>query len=139
MIKYDLRCGAGHGFEAWFQSGAAYEEQAADGHVLGPYCGNADVGKAPMAPRIGRSRADEGQHRGDAAILETQRRLQEMRDKVERECDYVGDRFAEEARRIHFGEVERRGIYGEASDADAKSLEDDGIAFARIPWPSRSN
>ena len=138
MIKYDLRCGAGHGFEAWFQCGAAYEEQAADGRIACPYCGEGGVTKAPMAPRIGRGRPDSSQ-REMTAMLEAHSRLREIREKIENNCDYVGDRFAEEARRIHFGEVERRDIYGEASDEDAKSLEDDGIAFARIPWLSRSN
>ena len=138
MIKYDLKCGAGHGFDAWFQSCAAFEEQAAAGRIACPYCGETGVTKAPMAPRIGRGRPDAAQ-REMAAIVEVHRRLDEIRDKVEKKCDYVGDRFAEEARRIHFGEVERRDIYGEASDEDARSLQEDGIAFARIPWPSRSS
>ena len=138
MIKYDLRCAKGHGFEAWFQSGAAYDEQVGEGRVLCPYCGEADVGKAPMAPRIGRNRPQETQ-RGISEMLDTQRRLREVRAQIERDCDYVGDRFAEEARRIHFGEVEQRSIYGEASDEDAKALADDGVTFTRIPWLPRSN
>ena len=138
MIKYDLKCGAGHAFEAWFQSAAAYDEQAADGRIACPYCGEGGVTKAPMAPRIGRSRPDASQ-RETTAMLEAHRRLRDIRQKIESSCDYVGDRFAEEARRIHFGETEHRDIYGEATDEDARSLEDDGIAFARIPWPSRSS
>jgi hypothetical protein len=138
MIKYDLKCAAGHRFEAWFRSGAAFEEQAASGEVACPACGDHAVSRAPMAPRIARGR-QEAARREMAVMVETHRQLREMRSRIEQDCDYVGDRFAEEARRIHFGEVERRDIYGEATDAEAEALEADGVAFARIPWPAREN
>lgn len=138
MIKYELRCAEGHGFEAWFRNGETYDAQAAAGEVACPVCGDARVAKAPMAPRIGKhggtDREAQAARRGEVLRL-----LGDLRRKVEENCDYVGDRFAEEARRIHYGETETRGIYGEASDDEASELAEEGIAFGRIPWVPRSN
>lgn len=153
MILYTLRCDAGHGFEAWFRDSAAYDEQAASGHVDCPTCGSTAVSKAPMAPRIGRGEAaapraeasagqppSEGTGSAvDPRAAALRRQLAELRRQVEAHCDYVGERFAEEARRIHYGEVESRAIYGEASEADATALADEGIPVGRIPWLRRED
>jgi hypothetical protein len=88
------------------------------------------VTKAPMAPRVARSRSAETA----PSPAELRKALQELRRHVETNCDYVGERFAEEARRIHYGESDPRGIYGEASSDDAKDLADEGIEVSRIPW-----
>ena len=140
MIKYELKCGDDHRFEAWFQSSEAYERQAEAGKIACPFCSRTDVGKAPMAPRIGKGKAADlamAKHLAQAA--EAHRKLQEVRESVERNCDYVGDRFAEEARRIHYGETEKHDIYGETSDDEAAALKDEGVQFARIPWLPRAN
>jgi hypothetical protein len=133
MILFKLRCGAEHEFEAWFRDGATYDRQAARSQIACPECGDSAIDKAPMAPRLGRSsRSPETNAPPSPAQL--RRMLQEVRRHVEANCDYVGDRFAAEARRIHNGEADSRGIYGEASEADSRALADDGIEVARIPW-----
>ncbi|HEV7369945.1 DUF1178 family protein [Arenibaculum sp.] len=138
MILFELQCAKGHGFEAWFRNGEAYEAQAAAGEVACPACGDADVRKAPMAPRIAKARSgkDEEKRRQAAEIM---RELVDLRRKVEENCDYVGDSFAEEARKIHYGETERRDIYGEATAEEAAQLSEEGVTFSRIPWVPRTN
>ena len=135
MILFALRCAADHEFEGWFRDGAMFDKQSAGGKITCPQCGNNDVTKAPMAPRVARSR------KAEAAPSPTQLRtaLQELRRHVETNCDYVGERFAEEARRIHYGESDPRGIYGETSAEDAAGLADEGIEVSRIPWLPRSD
>jgi hypothetical protein len=136
MILFDLRCAKDHVFEAWFRDSAAYELQTRAGKVGCPSCGSRKVEKAPMAPRIGKSASGKQTTltvSNEAAELRKQ--LTELRAKVEANCENVGDKFAEEARRIHYGEADKRGIYGETSDDDARELHDEGIPFARLPWP----
>jgi hypothetical protein len=140
MILFDLRCGKGHVFEAWFRDNATFEAQAKAKAIACPSCNSRTVEKAPMAPRIGRgggSGSDVQQVAAEMAQMRQQ--LLSLRAKVEANCDYVGDKFAEEARRIHYGEVERRDIYGEASDEEAKELDDEGVEVARIPWLPRQD
>jgi hypothetical protein len=132
MILFSLRCTADHRFEGWFRDGAAYDRQSAAGEIACPDCGDTRVEKAPMAPRLAK------RHPAPSPA-QVRRALRELRHQVETSCDYVGERFAEEARRIHYGEVAARGIYGEASTDDAKSLADEGIAVARIPWIPRED
>ncbi|RMD62750.1 MAG: DUF1178 family protein [Alphaproteobacteria bacterium] len=135
MIVYDLKCRKGHVFEAWFRDSAAYDEQAAAGKVVCPMCGSKKVEKAPMAPRVARSRGDEAQASPETRAM--QEAIQALRRKIEQDFDYVGPRFAEEARRIHYGETDAHNIYGEATDEEAAALSEEGIEFARIPWPVR--
>jgi hypothetical protein len=136
MILFDLRCAKGHVFEAWFRDNASYERQEKAGSVACPACGSRQIEKAPMAPRIGKG-GQATRPQMAAEMAEMKRQLRELRAKVEANCDYVGGRFAEEARRIHHGEVAHRGIYGEATDGEAKELNDEGIEFVRIPWLPR--
>ena len=133
MILFKLRCSAEHEFEAWFRDGATYDRQAGRGQISCPRCGDSAIDKAPMAPRLGRSGSDE-KTKAPPSPAQLRRMLQEVRRHVEANCDYVGPRFAEEARRIHNGDADARGIYGEASEADSQALADDGIEVARIPW-----
>lgn len=160
MILFELKCASEHHFEAWFRDGAAYEAQAAAGTITCPLCGDTRIGKAPMAPRIarhraGRAEAPEGNattpapvpaptpggadERAAAVQGEVARHLGNLRRAVEENCDYVGDRFAEEARRIHYGETDPRGIYGEASADDVAELKEEGVTIHRIPWLPRTN
>ncbi len=145
MILFNLRCAKDHVFEGWFRSGDAYDEQAATKKIACPVCGGRRIEKAPMAPRIGKGGA-RGGDTGEGApaappsaaaakAAQFQKALRELRAKVESESDYVGGRFAEEARRIHYGEVETRSIYGESSDEESEALREEGVPFARIPWP----
>src|SRR5579875_2691245 len=112
-----------HEFEAWFRDSAGFEAQHAAGEIACPLCGERSVDKAIMAPRLARTR-DAG---ASAALARMRRALLEMRAQIEAHCDYVGPRFAEEARRIHYGEVDPHGIYGEATEAESRELADEGI------------
>jgi hypothetical protein len=132
MILFTLRCAHGHEFEGWFRDGDGFEAQRKAGEIACPECSNTSVEKAVMAPRLGRTRETP------PAISPAQFRtaLIEMRRQIETNCDYVGSRFAEEARRIHYGESDPHGIYGEASEDESRELTDEGISFGRIPWIS---
>ncbi len=143
MIVYDLRCDQDHGFEAWFRDSEAYDAQVAANEVLCPICGSIKVEKALMAPNLGRTRkagkVSDKAPQDNAKAAEIRRSLLEIRSQVEANCDYVGERFAEEARRMHFGETDPRGIYGETTAEEATSLKEDGVAVQRIPWLPQEN
>ncbi len=136
MIRYNLKCASGHEFEAWFRSSAAYDEQREAGQVGCAVCGTTEVEKAVMAPALKGDRPEPGLTKpaSPAEVV-----LTEMRRKVEATSDYVGRDFAAEARRIHDGEVAERAIWGEASRDDARSLKEDGVPIAPIPWMRRTD
>ncbi len=150
MILFRLRCSKEHEFEGWFRDNAGYDRQHAQGEIECPVCGDTSVEKAPMAPRLGRPKAERQEAPPAAAPVpvpqapeapqtppppaEMRRMLREMRKHIESQCDYVGPQFAEEARRIHRGEGRARGIYGEATPAESEKLADEGIEVACIPW-----
>jgi hypothetical protein len=132
MILFDLRCKDGHAFEAWFRDSAAYENQIAAGDLACPVCGSAEVSKALMAPAVSsRPKVDPAQ------AAETMRLWRRVQNHIEKNFDHVGPHFAEEARKMHHGEAEKRSIYGEASRAEAKELRDEGIDVNQIPWLPR--
>ena len=141
MILYDLKCRRGHLFEVWFRDSAAYDNQAAAGKVSCPTCGSRKVEKALMAPRVskgkGEGRSVPVAHAQTEKAAQTMNALSELRTKIEENFDYVGPKFAEEARKIHYGEADAKNIYGETSDEEAESLKDEGISFGRIPWVPR--
>lgn len=141
MILFDLACRNAHVFEAWFRDGAAFEAQRKSRKVACPVCGEVRVKKAPMAPRIGKGARDEPPAKAVAAPprmpAEMMQALRKLRQMVESNCDYVGPRFPEEARAIHYGERQKRGIYGEATPEEADGLTEEGIEVARIPWVPR--
>lgn len=159
MIHYQLRCDAGHAFDSWFRDSAGFDRQVATGLVECPDCGSVKVARALMAPAIpkkGRARAatpavepisapasDPVPTEGTAVTGPMPARvvalLQKMRAEVEARCDYVGNQFAEEARRMERGESDRRGIYGEATPDEAEALRDEGIEIGQIPWVPRSD
>lgn len=143
MIIFDLKCApAGHVFEAWFASSAAYEEQRGRGLVSCPLCSSAEIVKAPMAPAVpAKGNQRSGQTATElfsadpesvkvmlAAVAAVQRRLLEG-------SEAVGDRFADEARAIHLGDAEARPIHGRATREQAESLLDEGIPVAPLPFP----
>ncbi len=146
MIVFDIQCSNNHVFEGWFADSASYEKQAKQGTVECPVCGSNKVKKAPMAPNISTgATASSAEESGNAseelsAKEQTSRymtMLTKMREHVEANCDYVGDKFAEEARRIHYGETDKHNIYGEASSEESEALRDEGIEFGALPWPRR--
>lgn len=138
MIKYELKCRKDHVFEAWFYDSATYDKQAAGGRIVCPVCNSRKITKAPMAPRIARSKSERAADEAKQVAV-AMKALGELRDHVEKNADYVGDQFAEEARKIHYGETDKRNIYGEASKEEAKELVEEGIDVAMIPWLPRGD
>jgi hypothetical protein len=141
MIVYDVKCAKAHVFEGWFRDSAGFDEQAAAGEIVCPVCGETDVGKAPMAPAIGRSGNVGGGDNGDQPDMqaEVMSKLREFRDAVEKNSEHVGADFPEEARKIHYGETEARNIHGDATQDEAKELKEEGVPVAMIPWLPRQN
>jgi hypothetical protein len=159
MIRYALACERGHAFESWFQNSVAYDKQVKQGLVVCPVCNSTKVEKAIMAPRLAgaRKRDDSPQPAptGDApapapaapapapvpapvAMMspperEFRKKLRELREHLTKNADYVGQKFPEEARKMHYGEIEHRSIYGEASPDQAKELHEEGIEFHPLP------
>ena len=155
MIRYALACNKGHSFESWFQNSAAYDKQAKRGLVACPVCGSVKVEKALMTPRLSRS-GKKPEAREDApaaapaaetpateakapvAMMSPQERefrqkLKELREHLTKNADNVGQKFPEEARKMHYGEIKQRSIYGEASPQEAKELYEEGIEFHPLP------
>lgn len=141
MIRYDLQCSQGHAFDGWFANSDAYDRQIKLSLVTCPYCGTAEVEKAIMAPRIASSEREEAQRpetllataAPSAELAEMMALLHRLRKHIEETAENVGPRFAEEARKIHYEEAERRNIYGEATPEDAKALMEEGIEFHFLP------
>ena len=147
MIVFDLKCGNDHVFEAYFPDSATYERQVNAAEIACPFCGDVTIAKAPMAPNI----AVSNKARGEPARGKTPARqpptppemaravatLRRMRTYVEQNFDHVGASFPEEARKIHYGEVERRSIYGDATKEEVGALAEEGIEIGEIPWVPR--
>jgi hypothetical protein len=132
MIRYALVCGRGHSFEAWFGSSHAYDEQAEAHAVACPDCGSTEVSKAPMAPYVAKCPA-EAPGPKPAERRKTYAMLRQIREEMTANSDYVGEKFPEEARKIHFDEVPPRSIHGEATLEEAKALTEEGIAVRPLP------
>ena len=140
MIRYTLRCSNDHEFEMWFRSIADYDRAAGATEVACPVCGESKVEKALMAPAVaGARKGDTGkEERVQLAVPDPRQQamretIKALRKQVTENADYVGTRFAEEARKIHYNEVEARGIYGEATSEEAKALTEEGIGFLPLP------
>jgi hypothetical protein len=149
MIRYNLRCERGHAFESWFQSSSAYEAQEKRKLVSCPSCGSARVERAIMAPQIvskkGRDVAapapvaptDVSAPASTPLMMAQERelraKLKELRDHIVKNADNVGERFPNEARKMHYGDIEHRPIYGEASPDEARSLIDEGVEVSPLP------
>ncbi|WP_354538616.1 DUF1178 family protein [Roseovarius sp. MBR-6] len=130
MIRFSLKCDAGHRFDSWFQSAEAFDRLSASGMLACAICGSAAVEKALMAPQVQNARADTAPHPAEQALAELRRRIEET-------ADYVGPRFASEARDMHDGVVPERAIYGEARPEEARRLIEDGIPVAPLPFTPR--
>jgi len=167
MILYRLRCSKGHEFDSWFKDSKTYERQEKKSLVGCALCGDAKVTRALMAPRLGTKgnrksttvtavetpppeiqqapppEVQQAQQQMAAIARQMPKELREalvkVRTEIEKNCEHVGDNFAEEARKIHYGESDKRGIYGETSDKEAEELAEEGIEFGRLPWVPRGN
>jgi hypothetical protein len=135
MIKFALQCDKGHEFEAWFSNSASYEAQVGTRQIQCPVCGSHEVTKALMAPNVVSSRQKQKTHAAGSEPMpsEVAELFRKVRKHVVENAEYVGPRFAEEARKIHHEETEPRGIYGEASVSDVRALQDEGIDFHPLP------
>jgi hypothetical protein len=149
MIRYNLRCDRGHAFESWFQSSSAYESQEKRKLVSCPACSSAKVERAIMAPQIVSKKGRDSAGPSPAAstdvttptstpLMMAQERelrvkLKELRDHIVKNADNVGERFPNEARKMHYGDIEHRPIYGEASPDEARSLIDEGVEVSPLP------
>jgi hypothetical protein len=139
MIRYALACEQGHGFDAWFGSADSYDEQAEAHAVLCPNCGSARVSKAPMAPYVAKPRA-ERPPTPKAERPKTYAMLKKLRAELTANSDYVGPKFPEEARKIHFDEAPARAIHGEATLKEAEELNEEGVpVFPLPPLPEDQN
>jgi hypothetical protein len=152
MIRYDLRCERGHAFDSWFQSSSTYDSQVRRKLVTCPLCGSAKVEKAIMAPQVvsmkGRQTAvpapaapadapSESTSESTPLLMAQERelraKLKELRDHIVKNADNVGERFPNEARKMHYGDIEHRPIYGEASPEEAKALIEEGVEVSPLP------
>ncbi|MGE9009381.1 DUF1178 family protein [Leptospira interrogans] len=152
MIRYNLRCERGHAFESWFQSSTAYESQEKRRLVSCPSCGSVKVERAIMAPQIVTKKGREDARAVPAAEvagpesaapeatpllmaqeLELRAKIKELRDHITKNADNVGERFPNEARKMHYGDIEHRPIYGEASPDEARALIDEGVEVSPLP------
>lgn len=134
MIQYSLICESDHKFDAWFRNADAYDEQHKKGIVTCPACGSEKISKALMAPAVPRKSSEKvAMSIGHPQQNELRAAMKALRDKVIAEADYVGDKFADEARKIHDNEAEARGIYGEATHEEAASLIEEGIDVMPLP------
>ncbi len=135
MIRYSLACDNAHAFEGWFSSSADFDRQVETGFLTCPVCGSAAVGKSLMAPSVSTGRKKEAvqQVAFDAARQEAMAKLKEALAAIKANSEDVGERFPEEARKIHYGETDARGIIGQASLAEVRDLIDEGIEVAPLP------
>lgn len=141
MIRYDLICEKDHAFDSWFSDSASFEKQAKRGFVVCPQCGSMKVRKALMAPRVAGTRTQDGAPTSQSSpVAVTSQRDSEMRamlralhEHVKKNADHVGDKFAEEARKMHYGETDHRAIYGQANIEEAKAMHEEGIEFHALP------
>ena len=144
MILYKLKCTDGHHFEAWFKDSISFDRQAKRGEVECPVCSVTSVVKAPMAPAVSTFNHEEmhyqqGERRAKRVAKEILNAVGKLQKHVEENCDYVGDKFAEEARAIHYGEAEERGIFGEATEQEAVDLIEEDIPVRRLPSRPRKD
>ena len=131
MIAYSLRCHRGHEFDGWFRDSTAFDEQSHSGHLSCPSCNSVRIEKAIMAPAVAGTKKTPRTRTPDGRQM--QQFATGLRKYVVENADYVGPNFAEEARKIHYGETPDRHIYGEATHKEAQELQDEGVDVAPLP------
>lgn len=134
MIVYSIQCEYEHVSEAWFKDSETFQKQANSKDIECPLCGNRNITKAPMAPKVSKkSTQSQNLQKSISTMIKT------VKDHVEKNCDYVGKEFASEARKIHYGEAKERGIYGEATNQECKELKEEGVKVATLPFLKTQN
>jgi hypothetical protein len=135
VIKYSLSCDNGHSFEGWFSTSADFDQQVASGFLTCPVCNSSAISKSLMAPSVSTARKKEAKQQMamDLARREAMAKLREAVSHIRANAEDVGEKFPEEARKIHYGEADARGIIGEASLSDVRELLDEGIEIAPLP------
>ena len=140
MICYRLQCANAHEFEAWFASSASYDAQSAAGQICCPECNSSEVGKSIMAPSVASRTRSEVSVPEEEAPARYRNLVRAVRQVLESGSEDVGDRFPEEARKIHYREVEQRSIRGTASSDEARALVDEGVEIMALPrLPEKAN
>ena len=140
MILYQLACHEAHEFEAWFRDSASYDKQCVSGNVVCPFCGDRDIVKALTAPYVSTKNSSKpAEKRARELAMQILHTAEKTREHVEENFENVGDKFAEEARRIHYGETDERDIYGEATLDEADDLTEEGIKTFRLPPKKKLN
>lgn len=133
MIRFDLICERDHEFDAWFKDSETFDKQLTGGDVTCPSCGSSAIHKALMAPNISTGKSRAAYVRQQSAPAELLEAMRKIRSHVEEKFDYVGDKFADEARKIHYDEAPERAIYGEATIDDIKELSEEGVDALPLP------
>lgn len=135
MIRFTLSCENDHAFEGWFSSGADYDRQADLGLVTCPVCGSSSVGKQLMVPSVatGRKKDEARMLIIEQAQKQAVAKIREMVATIRENAEDVGEKFPEEARKIHYGEADARGLIGKATPQEARELIDEGIEIAALP------
>ena len=153
MISFDLVCSKEHRFEVWFANSSEFKKQISSKKVICPICGDHKIEKSLMTPNItskqnkkSKDKIIDNHDSNLNAVAKANNRspellaaFEQLRGVVEKNCDYVGKNFAEEARKITYGESKERSIYGETSADEAKELSEEGIEFGVLPWPNRGD
>ena len=142
MILFDLKCDKDHKFECWFASSAKYEEQLKNKMIACPYCNSTKIQKSLMAPNINTKSTSKNSKKNDKKKLaqnNLENQIKKFRKYIEKNTDNVGKNYAEEARKIYYGETKSRPIRGESTIKEAKELAEEGISFSQLPWQSKED
>ena len=142
MILFDLQCDKNHKFECWFASSANYEEQLKNKMIVCPYCNSTKIQKSLMAPNINTkstTKNSKNHYKQKLAQNNLENKIKKFKKYIEKNTDNVGKNFAEEARKIYYGETKSRPIRGESTEKEAKELAEEGIPFSQLPWQSKED
>ena len=142
MILFDLQCEKNHKFECWFSSSANYEEQLKNNMIVCPYCNSTKIKKSLMAPNINTKSTSKNTKKNNKNKLvqnNLENQIKKFRKYIEKNTDNVGKNFAEEARKIYYGETKSRPIRGESTEKEAQELVEEGIPFSQLPWHSKED
>ena len=142
MILFDLQCDKDHKFECWFASSANYQEQLNNKMIVCPYCNSTKIQKSLMAPNISTKSTSKNSKKTNKQKLSQnnlENQIKKFRKYIEKNTDNVGKNFAEEARKIYYGETKSRPIRGESTEKEAQELAEEGITFSQLPWQSKED
>ena len=142
MILFDLQCDKNHKFECWFASSIKYEEQLKDKMIICPYCNSTKIQKSLMAPNINTKSTSKNSKKNNKKKLaqnNLEKQIKKFKKYIEKNTDNVGKNFAEEARKIYYGETKSRPIRGESTEKEAQELAEEGISFSQLPWHSKED